>query len=296
MTREEFEQSGILEAYAAGIATAEEIGIAENMLAQHPELVVAYQQIAAALEVALSDYQVSPPPQVEDQIVAQLFGQASQAKPSLTIDRSEEDTGAKVIALDPEEDIDPQSLIQTTRLRKQLAWMQYVAAAAVAIAFSSLVGNMFLYNQLQDTELALASVKDSRLALESSLQQTKMQLATTEDEIKILADPKTFKVTLNGMNEGAGQVASVVWNPSSKDLKLMMPDMGTLPDDKDLQLWALVDGKPVDLGLLPKEGGMITQPMAIDLAKADAFAVTIEAKGGRPTPEGSMVLMGQINS
>lgn len=58
------------------------------------------------------------------------------------------------------------------------------------------------------------------------------------------------------------------------------------PSGKQYQLWALKDGKPIDAGVFDMipgtEGDMHMMPVTI--ADADAFAVTLEKKGGSPSP------------
>jgi anti-sigma-K factor RskA len=54
--------------------------------------------------------------------------------------------------------------------------------------------------------------------------------------------------------------------------------------DLQYQLWAIVDGNPVDLGVFDilNEKELVTKDL--DLKKIQAFAVTLEKKGGSPSP------------
>jgi anti-sigma-K factor RskA len=63
----------------------------------------------------------------------------------------------------------------------------------------------------------------------------------------------------------------------------------------EYQLWALVDGKSVSLGVFGENAKEAVQQMET-IQKAQAFAVTIEPMGGsaNPTME-KMVVMGEIN-
>ena len=61
------------------------------------------------------------------------------------------------------------------------------------------------------------------------------------------------------------------------------------------QLWALVDGVPVDLGVFDAEGNGIGFKDMKSIGKAQAFAVTLEPKGGSKNPTlDQMVVMGAI--
>jgi hypothetical protein len=52
------------------------------------------------------------------------------------------------------------------------------------------------------------------------------------------------------------------------------------PEGKQYQLWAIVDGKPVDAGLLDNPE---TFEKMKSLGNAQAFAISLEAKGGSTT-------------
>jgi anti-sigma-K factor RskA len=59
------------------------------------------------------------------------------------------------------------------------------------------------------------------------------------------------------------------------------------------QLWALVGGKPVDLGVFDSGADTLTNIKEMkSLASADAFAVTLEPRGGsvNPTMDQMMVI------
>jgi anti-sigma-K factor RskA len=59
--------------------------------------------------------------------------------------------------------------------------------------------------------------------------------------------------------------------------------MPKLPTDKQYQLWALIDGKPVDLGLFDQPQRNVILKMK-NTQKADAFAITIESRGNTGGP------------
>ena len=50
------------------------------------------------------------------------------------------------------------------------------------------------------------------------------------------------------------------------------------------QLWALVAGKPVDLGVFDSDTTSRDMKEMKSITLADAFAVTLEKRGGSPTP------------
>ena len=70
----------------------------------------------------------------------------------------------------------------------------------------------------------------------------------------------------------------------------------TPASDKQYQLWAIVDGKPVDAGMLDTNPAtMMMHVMKPIGGQPIAFAVTLEKMGGSPGPTMSeMYLMGKV--
>jgi len=68
--------------------------------------------------------------------------------------------------------------------------------------------------------------------------------------------------------------------------------MQTLPSDKQYQLWAIVGGQPVDLGVY--QTGAAMQKMK-NIEGAQMFAITIEKAGGSATPTlDQMIVAGPV--
>ncbi len=59
------------------------------------------------------------------------------------------------------------------------------------------------------------------------------------------------------------------------------------------QLWAIADGKPVNAGMYTEEKD--SKIALANIPKAQAFAITLEKKGGSPVPTmENMYVMGEI--
>ena len=64
--------------------------------------------------------------------------------------------------------------------------------------------------------------------------------------------------------------------------------------DKQYQLWAIIDGKPIDAGMMDIEAPGAIHKMK-SITGAQAFAVTLEKKGGSANPTmNAMYLMGNV--
>lgn len=110
----------------------------------------------------------------------------------------------------------------------------------------------------------------------------------------LLSDPSVIKVSLLGVagKENAG--ATLYWDSLNKIVYLDAARLPKAPPGKQYQLWALVDGKPVDAGVLEDCAG-VCQLKSVQ--KAQAFAITLEKTGGSVTPTLSqMFVLGNVRS
>ena len=104
-------------------------------------------------------------------------------------------------------------------------------------------------------------------------------------------------VKLAGVANSPKAKMLVYWNKNNKNILINHRAMDLPKTDKthEYQLWALVDGKPVSLGVFGENAKEAVQQM-VTVPKAQAFAVTIEPIGGsvNPTME-KMVVMGGVS-
>jgi anti-sigma-K factor RskA len=80
---------------------------------------------------------------------------------------------------------------------------------------------------------------------------------------------------------------------------LLINNLPKPPSDKQYQLWALLDGKAIDLGMISDDYFIKKNHLLLEGKKvqnAQAFAITLEKKN-RPdqgTPAGDMYVMGNL--
>jgi hypothetical protein len=100
-----------------------------------------------------------------------------------------------------------------------------------------------------------------------------------------------------GPPDNTAPVAMVAWDQSKQQGTLLVDNLPAPPADKDYQLWVLdAAGKPIDCGVFPVTAKGVTtfsfgSKASVD--RANKFAVTLERKGGVPSPTlAAMVLIG----
>ena len=153
---------------------------------------------------------------------------------------------------------------------RKLSWLKYVAAASVILLAGSLYYNITLYNKNKD--------------LQGNYDNTVAKLNNMEKDIQILQqNPNIRMASMKGMDASPRSYATVYWDTTSHDVYLLANNLPVPASDKQYQLWAIFNGKPVDLGVFDiKRERLLIQ--AKNAQGAEAFAITLENKGGSPTP------------
>lgn len=124
------------------------------------------------------------------------------------------------------------------------------------------------------------------------LVENKQQIEQVKQELAITKNPNYRHITLASTDSTKQQSALVFWNPTSQEVYLEMGLLPTLPSDKQYQLWAIIDGKPSDMGVFETVANLQKMKVAKNV---QAFAVTIEPKGGSKEPTlTAMVVLGKV--
>ena len=237
-----------------GLASEPERAEFERYCAQYPELVAARRKFEEKLEAYASENAVSPPPEVKVKVLNTI--NMENAK---TPTRVPEQTSAQPPV-------------------RSMGMLRFVAAAAVLL----LVGMGYLYYQAREDNKELTAAKD-RLSV--SLDTTRNILNRIVEEQKVVSDPNTMVVNMVGTTVAPKSSANIYWDSTSTNVYLIVKNMPKLPSDQQYQLWALIDNKqpPKDLGVFDATDDKVILKMK-NTQKAQAFAITIEKKGGSPSP------------
>jgi len=152
--------------------------------------------------------------------------------------------------------------------------------AVSVVLFILLLAGIFLVYRLnaQNQELQKANAD-----LEVKFNSSDSLLNKITNEQKVIADSNVAVVNMIGTKVAPHSSASVYWDTLAASVYLVVKNMPQLPSDAQYQLWALIDGKPNDLGVFDAKNEKMIVKMK-DTKKADAFAITIEKKGGNLAP------------
>ena len=99
---------------------------------------------------------------------------------------------------------------------------------------------------------------------------------------------------MNGIKGKEDNAATVYWDTRTKEVYVLPTKMDSVPQGMQYQLWAIVDGKPVDAGMVGFDCAGLCKIGVVN--KAEAFAITLEKQGGSKKPTmADMFVMGKVS-
>jgi anti-sigma-K factor RskA len=174
-------------------------------------------------------------------------------------------------------------------------WMAAAAVLLLAFAVWGLAGRARMAGEVR----RLASERD-RLSRRVEALSQEVTRARTDAEraalaLQVLNAPSVQAVSLAGQGPAPGAAGRTYVNPRTRDALFYAFDLPRLPDEKTYQLWFIAAGKPVSAGTFavdPRGAASLRIERIADVRSIQAWAVTIEPRGGVPQPTGAFVLKG----
>ncbi|WP_162056234.1 anti-sigma factor [Pontibacter pamirensis] len=274
---EDYIASGVLELYAAGALSEEERLEIERVAANSPEVRAALDEACAVMEHYAALHAVQPPPALKARVLGQIVAQSPVA--------IEEEKQQSVRPLYPVED---------ERGSSAYKWM---LAASIALFLLSGFMSIRFYQNWQEAEEKLAQALTAQETLAQNYQTTSYQLQQQEQVLRVLRNADFQPVRLQGVEAHPEADVLVYWNPEEREVYVGAVQLPAPPAGKQYQLWALLDGKPIDAGLINMESNQLSLQQMKEIGAAQAFAVTLEPAGGsvNPTLE-QLYVMGEVKS
>lgn len=251
MNIEAYISSGILEQYALGELAASERSEVENLCQTHEEIRAELSLIEDTLEALAMNTALSPKPALKTDIKARLGLSGTETK-SITM--------------------------PDTRATKPF---NFAIAASISLAVLASILAVYFYGQWQTAEDKLAYMIAQNQEVADNYEFVNQRLRNLETDFEILSNPNFARVAMNGTENAPGSLATVYWNSNTAEVYLKIQNLKTLSQNEQYQLWAIVDGQPVDMGVFDNDTALLKMKST---ASAAAFAVTIEPRGGSENP------------
>ncbi|MEJ5993052.1 anti-sigma factor [Pedobacter sp. Du54] len=269
-------ESGILELYVLGQLSAIECSEVEEMASKHPEVKAEILAIELALETYAIQNAIEPAAKTEEKLFAALSPKETEQIV----------TDTKIISL-----YDNANDGKVRRLRYALVACSILLAISLGALFSA-------HKELKDANFQIANLSSDKEKFASTASKLEFENAGMENRIAMTETDEWTTVKLSGVKNSPKAKMLVYWNKTNKNILINYSAMELPKTDQshEYQLWALVDGKPVSLGVFTSNESAKEAVLQMEtIEKAQAFAVTIEPNGGsaNPTME-KMVVMGAI--
>ena len=273
-------ESDILDRYVLGDVTEQERKEVECMSHIYPEIKSNLDVLQEALNGYVTSYEKTPPAVLKSKIMAEIE----------KLSKQNGNSHAKVVSLSG----------NTESSKSFSATYKWLAAASVILFLLT----AFLYadmrsklNASQNETITLAE-KLGQIDERSQNQITdlKTQNELMAASVAMFNSPENKIIKMAGIEKTAPSAhATICWNSKTKEVYVGFANLPAAPADKQYQLWAIVDGKPVDLGVIDKNSDALSVQKMKVTEKAQAFAVTLEKAGGSPAPTlAAMYVMGGV--
>ncbi len=267
MDLQHYISSGVIESYVFGLLNQEERMEFEQLCATHPELRAARDAFELQLEKQALAQAVEPPAGLRERVLQSIEVSGpgfSDANPPLAPVRS-------------------------------MGWLRAAAVACMVLLLGSSVLNVYFFSRYKLYSARYDQLVASQLQMASANRAMQTRLQDYESALGHIKNPGMIVVKLPGVNSSPASLATVYWDSQSKDVYLMVNQLPRpAASDRQYQLWALVDGKPVDAGVFDIGDGLLKMK---NIPRAQAFAITLEKRGGSPSPHlDALYVLGKVSA
>lgn len=261
MNIKEYIASGVVEAYVLGELTHSEKIEFEQNLTRYPELREEVRLSELTLQELAFNAAVAPRQKLRKQILE--LAQSASAN-------------ERVVALNPSAN-----------------YWRWAAAASIVLALVASVMAYTYRSRWVETKLNLENLIAQNQQFATNYNVVNERLTKLQQDFAVIENAAFQKVVLKGTANDPSALATVYWNASTEEVFLSIQNLRSLAAEQQFQLWAIVDGQPVDAGVFNKEGdGLLKMKL---IKGAAAFAVTIEPRGGQASPTlSTMQVIGSV--
>jgi anti-sigma-K factor RskA len=257
---QEYISSGAIEACIMGLASAEEQSQYYTLRQNHSEVLEYANAFEETLELQyLQQNALTPKANTFEKIKETIAAQATET---------------------------PVVKMQNSTPKVSL-WKQYGIAASIALLLGSTVFNFMLLGKVKKLQTDF-----------NDLAATKNNAPTTNSaQFAFLSNPNVTPIAMYGVGAHNICKCSIFWDKSTNNGYFITHHLFAVGASSDYQLWAMVNKKPVSLGIitLTTDGS----PIAIKNIPENAtgFCLTLEKKGGTTQPSmDQMYLLGNLHT
>lgn len=244
-----FMDSGLLDGYILGTTTPYENLEVESFIAEYPEVEAEYERLQNNLEILAKAHTVEAPKYILNAVIDEITEDNTQDIPVIQM--------------------------HTSPTHKRTPWFS-IAASIAALIFAGMA--FLLYEQNVSLSHENQVVVDEIFDLRSDIEDNNKRLENVMLQFMKLNNPETEKYVLRG-NSRAKDLKTVAYiNAVDKTSMIDVVSLPKLPDNQTYQIWAELQDRMVNLGILDEsERKLKTIPY---MENALGLSITIEQKVG----------------
>jgi anti-sigma-K factor RskA len=174
-------------------------------------------------------------------------------------------------------------------------WAFFAAAALLLLSVWGVAGQVRVRGEMERLADERARLAQQVETLDREVALARAEARQAAQALQILAAPSVRSVVMAGLGSTPGASGHTYVNPQTRDALFYAFNLPRLAEDKTYQLWFIADGKPVSAGVFSVDErgtGRLRVEKVADVKDIQAWAVTVEPRGGVPEPTGEMVLKG----
>ena len=278
MEEKDFIESGILELYVLDALSLPERSEVESMCSGSALVSAELKRIEASMEVFALEFKIEPSSILKSTIESNLDFNSTVSDSSIidikkTFNNEISENGNSFKSL-----VEKRASYKGS-IKSNIP--KYALAASIALFLISLIGSYSLWNKLKDSQNKYADLLNKNALNANQVSYFKNQFYRSK---KLIDDPDFKKLALIGTKTHLKSLAVVWWN--KKTHTVMIDPNGLVATDQNhsYQLWAISNGKPVDAGVFEVKSDLSSLSKLNDISDAQAFAITLEPKGGSKNP------------
>lgn len=265
--------SGKLELFVLGDLNETEQQEVLSMARKYPEIQQEIEEIEAAMFAFDQASGQEPSSAVKNKIFASLDAENAAINP-------------------PEENLEKEVKLYPVAN----PWKPFAVAASLTALLAIGTAAYFGYQYYEAEERVLLALEQNA-TLAENLQRTEFRLDQLDANTKQLLSGNFDRVPMKGeglpMQEDAR--VDIFWDKESQEVFLSVNQLAALDENSDYQLWAIGEDGPVGIGLVDAGAKLDLQTMQA-ASDAQAFAITIEPKGGSESPTlEKLVVLGEVS-
>ena len=268
MNAQEIISSGLLELYCTGLTSAAETVEVELWAKQYPEVAAEIEAIQMSMEGYAQSHAIAPAAGVKEKIFAEINKNAAAPVPMVNL-KTTDNGSAKVYPVS--------------------SFWKYAAAASVILLVGSLIFNYTYYNKYK-------TVNDNLEVAQTELKEQKYMAQSMDTAMRVMGDMHATPVAVKSIDSTSDMGARIYWMKNTSEVYIDPANLPKAPEGKQYEFWAIVDGAPVNGGVITAEvnGKKVHIQKMKSFGKAQAFAISLENAGPAKTKPDQVKAVGSI--